>query len=174
MGTYSFIAGMFHSILRMKFEQFTVSSTHRTFDNNVNENDDSNNNRNRSITVWIPAGYQVTIAFWTFVFLLFALTTVFSVMMGLNRNSIVRESNAFVKPSKPFLYFNGFFYGVYWFNCTLVIVIIMYHGRNLLRMVEESFKLTGIQDAGSRNVSDRMKEKLENANTTFKAYINKV
>jgi len=170
MGIYSFIAGMFQSILRMKFEQFTTSPTHRTFENAISENNDG---RNRSTTVWIPKGYQVTITFWTLTFLLFTLTTTFSVMMGLNRN-IVQDNNAFTKHDKAFLYANGFLYGTFWVNSILVIVILTYHGRNLVRMIKESFALTGIQDASNRNVSERTKRRLENAKITFEAYINKI
>jgi hypothetical protein len=170
IGIYSFIAGMFQSILRMKFEQFTTSPTHRTFDNVINENND---NRNRSTTVWIPKGYQVTITFWTLIILLFVLTTTFSIMMGLNRN-IVRENNAFMKHNKVFLYANGFLHGTFWINCTLVNVILTYHGRNLVRMVKESFALTGIQDASNRNVSERIKRRLDNAKIAFEAYVIKV
>ncbi|CAG8520035.1 20614_t:CDS:2 [Rhizophagus irregularis] len=166
MGIYSFIAGMFQSILRMKFEQFTTSPTHRTFDNVIHENND---NRSRSTTVWIPKGYQVTITFWTLIILLLSLTTTSSIMMGLNRN-IVRENNAYMKHNKAFLYANGFLHGTFWFNCTLVIVILIYHGRNLVRMVKESFALTGIQDARNRNVSDRIKRRLENAKVAFEAF----
>ncbi|CAB4402292.1 unnamed protein product [Rhizophagus irregularis] len=170
MGIYSFIAGMFQSILRMKFEQFTTSPTHRTFDNVIHENND---NRSRSTTVWIPKGYQVTITFWTLIILLLSLTTTSSIMMGLNRN-IVRENNAYMKHNKVFLYANGFLHGTFWFNCTLVIVILIYHGRNLVRMVKESFALTGIQDARNRNVSDRIKRRLENAKVAFEAYVTKI
>jgi len=167
VGIYSFIAGMFQSILRMKFEQFTTS---RTCENVISE---SNDGRNRSTTVWIPKGYQVTITFWTLIFLIFALTTTFSIMMGLNRN-IVRENNVFIKHNKAFLYANGFLYGTFWVNCTLVIVILIYHGRNLVRMIKESFMLTGIEDASNRNVSERIKRRLENAKVTFEAYVNKI
>ncbi|GBC04718.1 hypothetical protein RclHR1_05820010 [Rhizophagus clarus] len=170
MGIHSFIAGMFQSILRMKFEQFTTSPSHRTFESVINENND---NRNRSTTVWIPKGYQVTITFWTLIILLFALTTTFSIIMGLNRN-IVRDNNAFAKHNKAFLYANGFLHGTFWFNCTLVIIILIYHGRNLVRMIKESFALTGIQDASNRNVSERIKGRLENAKIAFEAYVIKI
>jgi len=170
VGIYSFIAGMFQSILRMKFEQFTTSPTHRTLENVISENGDG---RNRSTTVWIPKGYQVNIPFWMLIFLIFALTTTFSIIMGLNRN-VVRENNAFMKHNKAFIYANGFLFGTFWVNCTLVIVILLYHGRNLVRMITESFMLTGIQDASNRNLSDRIKRRLENAKVTFEAYVNKV
>ncbi|RIA86329.1 hypothetical protein C1645_779892 [Glomus cerebriforme] len=167
VGIYSFIAGMFQSILCMKFEQFTTSATHRTLENA------NNDSRNRSTTVWIPKGYQVTISFWALTFLLFALTTTFSIIMGLNRN-IVRENDAFMRHNKPFLFANGFLFGTLWFNCVLIFTILRYYGRNLVRIIKESFTLTGIQDTRDSDVPDRIKRKLENAKNTFEAYINEL
>ncbi|CAG8613731.1 14467_t:CDS:2 [Funneliformis mosseae] len=157
---------------RMKFEQFTTTtSTHRTFENVINE---SNHDESRSKTMWIPQGYQVTIAFWALTFLLFSLTTTSSIMMGLNRNLLHEENGPVMRRNKAFLYANGCLYGTFWFHCTFIIFILTFYGRNLLRMTEESFMLTGIQDAGSSNIPDRIKRRLEKANITFKAYINKL
>jgi len=164
---------MFQAIPRMKFEQFTTSSpTNRTLENVLNEN--NNDGRSRSKTVWIPQGYQMVIAFWTLAFLLFTSTTACSIVMGLNRKILHGENGTFMKKNKAFLYANGFFYGIFWVNCTLVFFILIYYGRNLLRMTEESYELTGIQDVRNRNVSDRIKRRLEDATTTFKAYIYRV
>lgn len=172
IGIYSFIAGMFQTMTRMKFEQFTTTtSTHRTFENVINE---SNHDESRSKTMWIPQGYQVTIAFWALTFLLFSLTTTSSIMMGLNRNLLHEENGSVMRRNKAFLYANGCLYGTFWFHCTFIIFILTFYGRNLLRMTEESFMLTGIQDAGSSNIPDRIKRRLEKANITFKAYINKI
>jgi len=169
IGTYSFIAGMLQSILHLKFEQFTISPSHRTFENAINEDRDG---RNRSKTVWIPQGYQVVITFYVLSFIFFTSSTTFSIMMGLNRS--VRTSDTFVKHNKAFLYFNGFFYGTFWLNCVLIIFILMYHGRHLLRMTEESYLLTGIRDAKNRNIPERTKRRLEHAEATFKAYLNRI
>ncbi|CAI2171902.1 5583_t:CDS:2 [Funneliformis geosporum] len=143
---------------RMKFEQFTTSSTHRTFENVINE---SNNGGNRSKTMWIPQGYQVTIAFWALAFLLFTLTTTSSIIMGLNRNLLHEENGPVMRRNKIFLYANGCLYGTFWFHCTFIIFILTFYGRNLLRMTEESFMLTGIQDAGNSNFPDRIKTSYE-------------